>query len=588
MLKDSMKKFYMAFGRILDKDETCSAHRNMFILCIIGIIVINWISNYYYFHDFSLYSDDYVRIPRMMQAMREGNRAVGSVIFMSPLNVRPLHGDLIHAISFVGLKLGGIPGIYLLGFLILSINSTLAFLLLMRITGNFVCSFIGALALILYPVTTVKVWLTAALGIQPALTLLLFSFIFYVHDRKVLSYILAATSLFLYETFFWVFISAPLLVGRWSRKLFSRMVLHVAILSPIFFTFFIFKFMDSDPRIKRYSIKDLFHTAFKHVIEGPCTNLVGNIKVPIKTLIGLNSMDFFLGATCAAGLFWLLYKLSSVETEYPLNGGGFKDDRTANGATTSLTISNISRVSLVGLIMLIFSYPLTFTSSVRDIYDTGSRLHLAGAIGISLIYAGMSGLVILFLSYVKKRKIGIAILSVWLSLLIVYNVGVQKDYRHARDIQRKFWTKLIMLCPDITDETLVFVNSEGLQKVRSISPLDWSTIFIFEDLYELPTSWSKPPRIFMLGKSQWDNLINSNNKITLGDLNIKDKVLVFRYDKGRKIEATNSIFLYYKNGLLRRLKRRVDLYDKKIHEHMPGFQLNDLKKGVLYNYLVNE
>ena len=453
----SLKKIYLSFVNISDESEICSFQRNMFVLCVIGIILINLLANYFFINDFGLYIDDYYRIPEMMRAIREGRTAVISYIFSSPLNVRPIQGDFINTISMFGLKLGGMPGIYLTGLIILSTNSILTLLLLMRITGNFVCAFIGALAIVLYPVTTVKIWLTAALGIQPALTLLLLSFIFYVHGRKFLPYVLAAMSLFCYETFFWVFISAPLLVGRWSRKLFYRVVLHIAILSSIFIVFVIFKYLDLDPRLGSFSIKDMFHIAIRHLIVGPYSNLVGNIDIPIKTLIHLRSMDLFLGASCASILFLLLYKLSSIENAYPHIGGCFKDGGTADEATTSFAMLNIRRMLLTGLIMLVFAYPLTFNGTARTFYGIGSRLHLAGAVGISFIYAGIGGLVIRFFSDITKRKIGFAILSVWLSLLIVYNFHVQKDYRHAKNIQRQFWTELIRLCPDMRDGTLVFL-----------------------------------------------------------------------------------------------------------------------------------
>jgi len=583
------KKVNFCFANILGDGETFSSLRNIYAMCFIGIIAINWLANYLFFNDFGLYVDDYFRIPSMMQAMIEGHKAVVSTIFSSPINVRPLHGDLIYALSLIGLKLGGIPGVYLIAFLVLSINSILTFILLIHVTKNIVCSFIGALAPLLNPVITAKLWLTAALGIQPALTLLLLSFIFYIHKKKVLSYVLVATSLFCYETFFWVFISAPLLVGRWSRKLISQVVMHVAILSSIFTAFFIFKSLASDPRLGIYNIKDLFHTAFKHSIEGPYTNLAGNFKIPIKTLISLSSMDLFLGVFCAAGLFLYLYKLESIDAAYAHTGGHFKGSITADGSTTSFTISIISRLLLVGLIMLIFSYPLTFLGSVRTIYGIDSRLHFSGTLGISFIYAGIGALIMRYFSDINKSKIGFAILSVWLSLLIVYNFGVQQDYRQARNIQRKFWTDLIKLCPDITDGTLVFFYPDGIHRVKSISSFDWSTSFVLEKLYDFPAEWGNPPRVYVINKAGWENILFSDPNLTLSDLDEKRMVnIVNKSDIGRKIDTNNCIFIDYENGYLHRLKRRFGLNGKTIQKDTTENILGNLKKGVLFSYLVNE
>lgn len=581
---------YLSFAGISKEDEIYLSQRDVVVLYVIGIILINWLANYFFINDFGLYIDDYYRIPKMMQAISGGYVASIHNIFSSPLNIRPLHGDFIHAISRFGLDLGGIPGIYLMGFIILSVNSILTFLLLTRITENLLCAFIGALAIVLYPVTTVKIWLTAAIGIQPALTLLLLSFILYVHGRRGWSYVLAAISLFCYETFFWVFIAAPLLVGRWSRKLFYRVMVHVAILSSIFIVFFIFKYLDLDPRLANNSIKNLFFVSIKHLVVGPCYNLAGNLWIPIKTLIHLRSMDLFLGAICASILFLLLYKLRYIETAYFHTGGSFEDAGTTNEATTSLSIPNIWRIFLAGLIMLVSAYPLTFLGGANTFYGEGSRLHLAGAVGISFIYAGIGGLVIRFISGdINKRKIGFAVLSVWLSLLIVYNFQVQKDYRHARNLQHEFWAELIRLCPDMRDGTLVFFYPDEFHRVKSISPFDWSTSFVLEKMYDFPSKWTHPPNVYVIEKPGWRHVLFSGTNLTLSDLDKKHIVdVVKESDMGRKIDINNSIFLVYEHGTLHRLTGHVHPGGGSFREKPGEYQLKDLKKGVLYSYLVGE
>jgi hypothetical protein len=569
-------------ARFIGDKETSFSQRNIFAMCIIGIIVINWLANYLLVNDFGLYIDDYGKISRVMLAMREGNQAIISTIFSSPLNVRFLHGDLIYAFSYIGLKLGGVRGIYLIGFFILSINSILTYKLLMRTTGNTVCSFMGAAAMVLYPVATVKVWLTAALGIQPALTLLLLSFIFYLKEKRFLPYLLATTSLFCYETFFWVFISAPLLVKRRSHQLIFQMAWHVAILSSIFTAYFFFKSFVSDPRLEEYGIADLFYTSLKHLIQGPYTNLVGNITILVKTLVSLNLLNLCLGLICAAGLFLLLNRLESFD-KAKLNFRDRCNDNGASGYTqTSPTISDCWRILLVGLVMLVSSYPLSFLGGVTSIYGLGTRLHLAGTIGVSFIYAGVAGLVV-FLFDKNKRKVGIALLSVWLSLLILYNFKIQQDYRYTTDVQRKFWAELIRLCPDLTDGTLIFFYPNNLRRTGSIPIFDWSTSYVLEKLYDFPSNWSNPPRVYVIKKPDWQDILFSDDSLTLSRLDEKGIVnVVNESDLERKIDTSKSIFLVYENGSLLRLSGR----GKSIRESGKKNIFGRLQKGVLYNTLI--
>src|SRR5436305_461513 len=84
-------------------------------------------------------------------------------------SVRPLGFFLPDLFSFIGDKLGGLPAIYLLGFLIVTLNSFLCYRLL-RTRIPRAAALAGALAFCLFPADTTKILLTHDFQLQPSLT----------------------------------------------------------------------------------------------------------------------------------------------------------------------------------------------------------------------------------------------------------------------------------------------------------------------------------------------------------------------------------------------------------------------------------
>ena len=566
-------------ARVSAKKEAILSYRNSFGLSFVSILMINWIGNFQLFDGFGLYIDDYFRIPVLMQAMQENPNAVFSTIFSSPLNIRPLHGTFIYLMSFVGLNMGGLGGIYVIAFIILSMNAVLCYLLIYRITGSVVYPFVGASILLLYPVTTVKVWLTAALGIQPALALILLALISYVYNKRSISYILLTLSLFCYETFYWIFLAAPLLANQWNRKLFKQLLSNGTYLCAIFAGFFILKSFSSDPRLINSNIYDLIGTSLKHLIEGPYYNLIGNIKILLKTLIGMNSKDVFIGGVLSLILFIVLSILWNWKERYDsVNIEGGKEERGLNSF----------QLVIIGLIMLFLAYPITFLGNVRTIYGIGSRLHLAGIIGIAFLYSGLSAMILKYIDRTKTKIIGFICISAGISLMMIYNFHVQQDYREAGRNQIIFWRDLDKISTELEDGTLIFFYPDKQRNVNSISSFDWSTSFVLDKLYEFPKDWTNTPNVYVVNKAGLEQYIMLNDNLTLSILEDKDFINVVKIaDNDRKVEKHKVIFLHYENDELKRIKSiggfKFEDSENKLHQkaHIR------FPKGVLYNLLVN-
>ncbi len=190
-----------------------------------------WITHFWNFSSFGLYEDDYYSIPDVMGSKLPGmleSLATSSVTYTE--QGRPLHHLLIAAFSGLGFRLGGLEGIYVVAFAIVLGNVLLFYCLLRRLSRRTELALLGALAFCLFPADTTQAFLTHALGLQPALTLLLVAFHLYLSRSVKSSYVVIFLSLFLYETVFPVFAAAPLLRSPWSPGRKRELYRHTTIM----------------------------------------------------------------------------------------------------------------------------------------------------------------------------------------------------------------------------------------------------------------------------------------------------------------------------------------------------------------------
>jgi hypothetical protein len=556
--------------------------------CYAIILVVNWFSNYQLFRDFGLYMDDYYRILKLLLSMREGFWETVSTIFSPPVNVRPLHGGLILALSYAGFNLGGLGGVYVIGYVILSINAMLCFVLIRALTRNELTALIGALAFVLYPGSTTKIWITAALGIQPSITLVLLAFVFYIKEKRWLAYLFAAISLFGYETAYWVFFAAPLFLIPWNRSIRKKLLTHGIIMACIFASFFIFKIVDSDPRLQDNSLRTMLLTSVRHLIDGPIYNIRGQVSVLVKTVTIMDATDIVV---LIIGSFTILLTMLVAGPRKDSGDTTMQPGRFGIMAATDPSLFEGNKgnykLMLIGVVMMILSFPLTLNGSARTVYGMGSRLHLATSIGVVFLYAGVCGCILEFFDNFNQGMIGRVLLSFMASMLILNGIQVQQDYRNAYGVQTRFWQDLTNVCFDFHEDMLIFFDPQSLRYCRSIPIFDWSSAFILENIYEFPEKWKRKPRVYIAKKPGLAGFLDSSDALTLSDLEKAQFISVsIQSDLGRKIDKEKRVFVYYKNNSLTRLTGAASLDAVDRPDKTASHILENYSKGVLYPLLI--
>ncbi|MBM3123429.1 MAG: hypothetical protein FJZ97_14770, partial [Chloroflexi bacterium] len=241
---------------------------------IILILAIAWVARYLRVREFGLYEDDLTIIPRAVTM--SGSDLVNHVFtYIVRLygHGRPLSDSLIYVGSWLGWRLGGLTGIYVLGFAFFGLNCILVFLLARRVAGQQV-ALLSGLAFAVFPADTTQAFLTHSLGLQPALTLALLALHAYLSNRVWLSWLLAALVLFTYETPFGVIAAGPLLApGPWDRARARRWLLHGVVMAVVLVSVLGVRVAISDDRVTGIPFPWIVLTPLERMLQGPPVSL---------------------------------------------------------------------------------------------------------------------------------------------------------------------------------------------------------------------------------------------------------------------------------------------------------------------------
>lgn len=565
------------------------SEKNNLIVCVVLILLINWAANFSLFNQFGLYVDDYYRIPRMMESAGGNFHEQLRMIFTGDLNYRPLHYWLINGLSLVGYYLGDLPGIYLVGYIISTLNALLCFIILRRILNDPFFALAGAIFFCLYPIVTTKIWITSLLGIQPAMTFLLFAFLFYIYDRRVLSFAMIIPTLFLYESFFPIFLTAPFLKMNLNRNFIKEFSKHVLILSVLFICFVALKISFSDPRVAELDFYSAVYASLKNMVAGPIVNLKKNISIPIKLLLHFPAHLILFLLVIFAGLCSIMIFLSRSIVGNQIKAGHttFENNRiqTDSGAYKRLTTALVA-----GVLMLMLGYPMTFWAEVRHFNGIASRIHSAAQIGLTLLIAALLAYLVYLFNGFRKKNIAVALMAAVFSLLTIYDIEIQKEYCNSWDYQRKFFTSVLEKCPDLEENTLILIDNKGPQKYPAMPPINWSVSYVLDKLYYFPVTWSYSPRLYLVkSKDDGDLIVGSIIKAKSGK-DLSDLLDNFDpSDADRPVEPGNIIFLTLDQGKIERQSQLCvsggDCYELK--KRAAGIS-PEFDKGVLYNYLIEK
>ncbi|MBF8260891.1 MAG: hypothetical protein HW376_420 [candidate division NC10 bacterium] len=482
-----------------------------------------WVARYWHSAGFGLYEDDLTHLPSAVQmAWPEVGAFISDVILHFRGSGHPLHLVFQYVLGAAGWRLGGLWGLYLVGYALICLNTFLFFKLVQRIGGTALAGLSG-LAYVIYSADTTQAFLTYSFGIQTALAMVLLAFHAFVRGRSVLALILSALAILTYETTFLVLLAAPLLLSPWDREWRNVAWKYVAGILLILFADVAVRIVAGDQRVGGLEAGTVLQLPFLHMLQGPPVALGTYLYRPIQALqtldgekIGMMAIGFVLVLAAFAVASRLLggKGLASVPSD-PLANLSPRSRLRAMAGKLPADIRWLARPALAGLVMLVLAYPLTFTVRAYAITGRDTRVHAAGVLGAGLL---CGSIMIAGLILAKRRPLrlgGIVLIAVWAGMMAGFGLDVQRDYLRAWQLQRTFWQGLVPLLPDVTDGTVVLVDPEVLEDTRQIGANYWNLPRVLGKLYAFPVSWKAVPRTFRMVPGWRDRVLTQDGKLRL-------------------------------------------------------------------------
>ena len=435
-----------------------------------------WIAQFHHFRDFGLYEDDYWFISEAMgkDASYLGARFVTA--FTTLPQGRPFGFFLPDLLSFIGDKLGGLAGIYLLGFLVVTLNTFLCYRLL-RSRVPIAPAAVGAAVFCLFPADTTKILLTHDFQLQPALTFALLSALAYVNGKRVVAYVVGAGALLSYESGFLALFALPLFSCAWDRRRLPVVLAkHVAIECGVVACVVVLRFVVGERRASASagSIGEIVPPLLGSLVLGPARSLAGMVYGPVKALPGWDIetvVAAVVSVVVVGALLWRMRVFAAVSDDV-----------------------RPWQVAGAGLVMLVISYGLAFTHFPPNaLVGRGTSVHLGATLGMAVLACGVAWLLLSV-----RGRLAVVLLAGYVGLCVGYYVTIERDFIRSWQLQRAFWQQVDACCSDIGDGTVLLYALRGDDEPTFIFTNSWADPLVLGETFAFPREWANPPRLFSL------------------------------------------------------------------------------------------
>jgi hypothetical protein len=539
------------------------------------------VARYWHLGQFGFYEDDYTLVTRGMASnWAEAWAFSRDLVLGFGGQGRPFHQALLYLLSYLAGRLGGIPGAYWMGYIIVAGNSMLAYTVLRRL-GHGRFALVGALGYALFPADTTPVFITASFGFQQSLTWFWLAMHAYLSDRRVLAYLLILGSLLSYETVFPVFLAAPLLKGDWDRRLIRRAVAHAGILAALFGVVLALRAFVGETRVAGLSFPEIVTTPLLHMLEGPVVSVGTFLYRPIQAVLAADReiAVVLIVATVLFGI--LLYRIRPVSSVSPASlWTGLRRPRFR---AWSPETRGMARLALTGLLMLILAYPLTFTIRAYAISGRDTRVHFAAVLGASILWGAFAWLLVAVGEAVRKRWVAAGLLAVVLGGLAGFGFVIQRDYARSWELQRSFWTQVVALCPDLDEGTVILVAPEAFTDTRQIAANHWNLPRVLDQIYSFPLDWDDPPRLYRLLPGWEEHIVAGDGRLLLDAQTVLAPPSLYG-----EVESPRVIYLAAAGGRLVRETGSLQLGGTDLPVKSPPATAPPAPEtGPLYRYLID-
>jgi hypothetical protein len=515
-----------------------------------------WLAQFHHLRDFGLYEDDYFFISEAMGKDASYLVSRFHTAFTLLPQGRPFGFFLPDLFSFVGDKLGGLPAIYVLGFVVVSSNTFLCYWLL-RSRLPVAPAVAGAGVFCLFPADTTRILLTHDFQLQPSLTFALVSALAYVNAAslrlggettrqakptpraiaalpasgrrlRVLTYLSAGGGALLTEIAKRCALRVVAYVPAAGARL-TRITKRGTLLA-LAYVFATGALLTYESGFLALVALPLFALPWDRRLR---RRLLQHVVILLVVVVCVVALRFVVGErralSSAGGLADIVPPLLGSLVLGParsLAGMVYGPVRALPGwdGETVLVAAIAFAACLVllwmhagtggrqlnaqiqtigaGVAMLIAGYALAFTHFPPNaLVGRGTSVHLGATLGMAVLAAG--GAWVVLSAY---PRIGTALLAGYVALAAGYYVTIERDFMRSWQLQRAFWQQVVACCSDVSDGTVLLYTLNPADEPTFIFTNSWSDPLVLGETFRFPVSWSREPRLFSL--TEWQSRVS--------------------------------------------------------------------------------
>jgi hypothetical protein len=207
---------------------------------------------------------------------------------------------------------------------------------------------------------------------------------------------------------------------------------------------------------------------------------------------------------------------------------------------------------------------------------------LAATFGGSLVFAWVSSALFSLAKSYGWKSYATTILALYLALVVGEHFTIQLDFKQSWQNQKFFWTSVVKNCPDLQDGTVILVIRKNLPTTKFIKTNSWSEPLILRQIYKFPEDWQQEPRLFLVSTQWWSRISFNAAQFTWRvpsstwpgyvDISLGSNVILLKMDNNRLIRVDEPVVI-----------------QDKVFIQKQSLSVNyKFKKGVLYDYLIEQ
>jgi len=527
-----------------------------------------------------LYEDDYLHVRYLGWDWESISRLIARALENWPQG-RPLARTLALSLVYLSNGFGELAALKAWGFLLLSLNACLTFLILRRVMPVS-AAFVGGLMMVVFPGDAAKMEIIRALQLQPVMLLFLSATWLYLRGHRILPYLLIGLSLFIYENVALLFFLVPLLHVPFKQNIVRETLVNGACLAALIVIVILMRNQFGPGDLAGLSSEIRGFNPIERSIISTVLGFLVNLKLlALRPVTSLIEMTVWSAAVILlVGAMAYLFLQSSYRER--LDETASRSSRTFN----PLKWAAPAQLMLVGVLLILAAYPLMITfERFAPILEIGRRTscHTAASFGTAIFAAAFFWQSMnRFTGRTAYRRMAI-VSAVYLALLAGFQVAVQNGLSLGWSYQRQLWQSVLAATPDLEAGDIIVVEvKDPLPETPYIRSYGFYSNFVLPMIFRFPRN--------MESKLVWaDQISNTTRYFPVRFFAEDDVSLKLPFERRLRTKMDGRIiWLVAEDSEMRRVfgVKAVNGVDFKLKPLTSSASQSRLPRGPLYRYLM--